>query len=64
MSLLLNKNCRLHELKNKVKILIHERNLFEQHIVLTIAFQRTLRFLFISELQRSLKTFIYFRMST
>ena len=64
MSLLLNKNCHLHELKNKVKTLIHEKSLFKQHIVLTIASQKTLRFLFTSESQRSLKIFIYFRMST
>ena len=46
MSLLLNKNCRLHELKNKVKILIHEKSLFKQYIVLIIALQKTLKFLF------------------
>ena len=64
MSLLRSKNCRLHELKNKIKILIHERSLFKQHIILIIASQRTLRFLFNLELQRFLKTFIYFKVST
>ena len=64
MSLLLNKDYYLHELKNKVKTLIHERSLFKQYIVLIIAFQRTLRFLFTSELQCSLKTFIYSKVST
>ena len=38
MSLLLNKNRCLHELKNKAKILIHERNLFKQYIALIIVF--------------------------
>ena len=64
MSLLLNKNCFLHELKNKVKTLIHKKSLLKQQIVLNIAFQRTLKSLFISEFQCSLKIFIYFRMST
>ena len=36
MLLLLNKDCCLHELKNKIKTLIHERNLFKQQIVLII----------------------------
>ena len=63
MLLLLNKNYRLYESKNKVKILIYEKNLFKQYIVLIIAFQKTLKCLFISESQRSLKIFIYFRMS-
>ena len=64
MSLLLNKNYRLHKLKNKATILIHERSLFKQYIVLIIIFQRTLRLLFTSKSQRFLKIFIYFKMST
>ena len=64
MLLLLNKNCCLHELKNKIKILIHEKSLFKQHIILIIIFQRTLKFLFTSKFQYSLKNFIYFRMLT
>ena len=50
MLLLLNKNYYLHEFKNKVKILIHEKSLFKQYIVLIIIFQRTLKSLFTSEL--------------
>ena len=64
MSLLLNKNCRLYKLKNKVKTLIHEKSLFKQYIILTIVFQRTLKLLFTSKSQRFLKTFIYFKILT
>ena len=38
MLLLSYKNRRLHKLQNKAKTLIHEKNLFKQHIVLMIAF--------------------------
>ena len=50
MLLLLYKNRHLHELQNKAKILIHERNLFKQHIILIIVSQKTLKSLFISKL--------------
>ena len=62
MLLLLCKNCKLHKLQNKIKILIHERSLFKQHIMLIITSQRILKSLFILEYQRSLRIFIYFRM--
>ena len=43
MLLLLSKDYRLHELKNKIK------SLFKQYIVLIFIFEKRVKFLFISE---------------